>query len=127
MAETITVAKQITLVTTECGSCGIPFAMPQSLWDSCYEQGGYFHCPNGHRRGWEHGARHEKLRAAEEKIVALQAQIDREQSARWHAERAAMDQAKEMKRRDRRSKAGVCQECHRTFTNYARHMETQHK
>ena len=122
----VTITTRVELTVMECGTCGVAFAMPETLLAMLQKEAGWFWCPNGHQRGWAQGTHATQLEAEREKTVALRAELDRERRARLNAENAVMDAAKEAKRRARRAKAGMCQECHRTFQNYSRHMATQH-
>lgn len=117
---------QTELRVMECGTCGVPFALPEVLYSTLKEDGGWFWCPNGHQRGWGKGGIRSQLEAEKERADRLVAHLDREKAARQQAENVVLDKVKEIKRMQRRAKAGVCQECHRTFQNMARHMETQH-
>ena len=42
----------VTLNYLVCGTCGCPFMLPAMLYETAKSEGGYFYCPNGHKRGW---------------------------------------------------------------------------
>ena len=50
------VKTETTLKTMQCGTCGVSHAIPVVMFDRCYEEGGFWHCPNGHQRGYSEGS-----------------------------------------------------------------------
>ena len=113
-------------VVIECGGCGVMHTVPQTKYDSCYREGGFWHCPNGCSRGWQHGA-------DKQKIDNLRRERDRlkQDTARLHDEIAAekqrvADAERKAAQVKRRALAGVCPCCNRTFTNMQRHMKSKH-
>ena len=103
------------LTNTDCPACGVEFALPKVLYDTAYEHGKSFYCPNGHYIGWSKGSLEEKL--------------EEERRARQRAEqRNAMlqDEVVELTRQSKRVANGVCPHCKRTFANLQRHMKTKH-
>lgn len=112
------------LVSIQCGSCGVWHAIPKAMHDNCVEEGGHWHCPNGHQRGYNQGRR------AREAVIRERDQLKQKvaQLADEAAEaRSAKDKAKKLLSRHRkRAKAGTCPCCNRTFSNMASHMKTQH-
>lgn len=126
MVTDIEVNHSIALWVTECRACGVPFAFPRSLRENLRELGGYYSCPNGHKWGWEKGYQQDEQEQQKAEITRLREIISVEQSRSRRLENDLLDKVKEAKRLARRSKAGVCPQCHRTFTALARHMETQH-
>jgi hypothetical protein len=118
-----TFAKTVTIEMRdmECATCGTPFSMPQRIWQSCYEDGGFFSCPLGHSRGWIKGNKVIKQEREEyEKRLANQMRVATEQATR------AMNAEKELKKLKKRVHAGTCPCCNRTFQQLARHMKTKH-
>lgn len=106
-----------------CGSCGIIYYVP-ARWMKCkVAVNGHFCCPNGCSRRFV--GETDKDRANR-----LASELEAANSAKEFANRRLADEqtrhAKELKRIGRRSNAGVCQKCHRTFNNVARHMKTKH-
>ncbi len=113
-------------IEMECASCGVNYAFPQVLYDTAYREGGFWSCPNGHRRGWDkaHGDR-------EETKVRQERDLLKQQEARLRDELGnALAQVQAEKRSAarlaKRAAAGICPCCTRTFTNMARHMKTKH-
>jgi hypothetical protein len=112
------IAHTTTLVTVECW-CGMPHAIPRSLDDMARGKRKGVYCPLGHvweYRGltWEQEIAAAKRRA-QANLDLLRAEERSHQATRGHLTRAK-----------RRSAAGVCPCCHRTFQQLARHMKTKH-
>lgn len=107
------------LTRVQCGNCGVEHAIPKTMYDCAYKEGGFWHCPNGHSRGWKEGAENQeidKMRRARDRAVQEQARLAEEISSK----------EREIKCIKKRASAGTCQCCNRTFTNMARHMKTKH-
>jgi hypothetical protein len=124
-----TYAGETTLEVTTCGVCGVLFAAPQRLLDSCREDGDSFFCPNGHSlvfNDYENKRLKRQLERERDRNAALAAQRDQaEAEARTQKGRATRFRND----RDRikgRVAAGVCPCCNRTFKNLERHMASQH-
>lgn len=123
----------ITLTRIQCGTCGVEHAIPKVMHDAAYEEGGYWHCPNGHQRGYKTGE--EKKRADE---MRRERDLWKQRTARKDDEIARLEfQKAELKREKaavkgqvtklkNRSKAGVCPCCNRTFKQLAAHMKNKH-
>lgn len=123
-------------VEMKCGECGIGFMVPQFWQAERRETGAGFFCPNGHSRAY----RETPAMVLQREINSLKQQqaklIDERTAAERNAEEArgaALDAQQETKRiaaakakLEKRIAAGVCPDCHRTFTNMARHMTTKH-
>lgn len=111
------------LETASCCQCGIEFAAPVYWLKTKREEKGSLFCPNGHSLQFTGETAEQKIaRIIREKETA-------ELAKRFAEDRLALERvnhAKEIKRREKRSHAGVCQDCDRTFTNVARHMATKH-
>ena len=121
------------LQSIQCGSCGVWHAIPKTMYDDKARIGGYWHCPNGHQRGWEKGTEHTRIKE-------LEAQVEEERKRKVAAlERAnasaqqltaACTQLKGTKTRLKNVKHrvadGVCPCCNRTFLNLQRHMAIKH-
>ena len=114
------------LRTLQCGNCGVWHAIPQVMYDSCEKEGGYWHCPNGHSRGFNEGSLRNQLKKetkrrewAEQNAKSIQIELD-ETERRRIAQKAATT------RLQKRAKAGVCPCCNRTFKQLAAHMKNKH-
>lgn len=102
-----------------CYTCKIEFGMPDSFYDTMMrlKEKGSFFCPAGHSQHYVTGEHpQEKLRRERDRAVQEKARL---------AEELAAEQ-KKRQRLIRRTNAGVCHCCNRTFTNMARHMKTKH-
>ncbi len=114
------VGHDVQLETMVCGECGITYAMPKQRLDESRKRSGYhFYCPNGHARIFTESEA-DKLKKELDQVKQRNAQLANQISN----ERRAAE--KERKRIMKRANSGVCQHCHRTFTNVARHMKTKH-
>jgi hypothetical protein len=106
-----------TLVVTHCW-CGIALAIPSNLNRVMHDEGKSCYCPVGH--SFVYGETNEdKLRAERERHRAtrdlLAAEERSHQATRGHLTRAK-----------KRSAAGVCPCCHRTFKQLRKHMNVKH-
>jgi 3-mercaptopyruvate sulfurtransferase SseA len=117
----------------QCGTCGVWFAIPDIIIDSCRREGGFFSCPNGHSRGWEKKdceTETDKIRRERDRLQQRLAQKDddiafqREQRAA--AERSAIAYKGQATRLRKHAKAGTCPCCKRTFRQLALHMKHKH-
>lgn len=121
----------ITCTVTECITCGIPFSVPLTVYETHRRTGGYHYCPNGHSQGWPK----ENSTEAKEK---RELERLRQQQARWDDERRELQLQGDTERRrtaaargqvtklKKRAAAGVCPCCNRTFSDLARHMSGKH-
>lgn len=120
-----------------CGTCGTPFAMDEMIWNSCYNEGGFFYCPLGHSRGWstgqtpseldkirkEHAA---ELSKAETIAAQLRSRLADKDSQLQSVQRSASAMKGQVTKIRNRVGKGVCPCCNRSFQNLKRHMELQH-
>lgn len=106
------------LVTEHCCVCGIAFAFPFDLKQTLLKkkQAASFYCPNGHQQHYTGPNEAERLKA----------ELDRERQRREMAEREAAMEKKRADRMQKRTQAGVCTCCNRSFQNLRRHMQTKH-
>ena len=109
----------------ECYSCHMVFSMPKSFYDQCIEQKPHkdFYCPAGHRQHFLGENDNDKLRRERDQL--------KQQNARLHEEalkatREALAVKAELKRHKRRTSAGLCPCCNRSFVALARHIKTKH-
>lgn len=121
----------ITCKITECISCGIPIAVPLSVYEQHRKTGGFYHCANGHSQGWEKDRstdgdiRRERDRLKQQ-LAQKDDEIERQRVNRVAAERSAAAHKGQVTRLKNRSKAGVCPCCNRTFKQLAAHMKNKH-
>lgn len=114
----------LTKVITCCNTdCGISFAVP-AWWESGKrENHSWFYCPNGHHQHFSAESDAEKLRRERDRLKQREAMLIEEASqATARAEKA--ERAK--KRLEKRTAAGTCPCCQRTFSNMSTHMKRQH-
>lgn len=127
------------LVTETCCNCGILFAMTADLQRKLRDEkpGTTFYCPVGHGQHYTNQSEAQKLkeqldaqrRRAEraEQAVAREADWRREAEERAeHERRRANGHKGYAAKLAKRTKAGLCPCCNRSFVNMARHMATQH-
>jgi hypothetical protein len=109
----------------QCGTCGIWHAIPETMYQSCLTEGGFWHCPAGHQRGFSKGGDKKRIEQLEKQLRDEQtrhaAALARANTAAWR------DKAtKALKRHTTRTKNGVCPCCNRTFKQLAAHMKNKH-
>jgi hypothetical protein len=112
----------VTIVFEECCQCGIPVAMTSTQRRIFKQQGGYWCCVLGHKTGWvksDNDRLKEELRTAQDKLA------DRETAITNLHGLLKATETKAQKARQRADN-GVCQHCHRSFVNVARHVKTKH-
>jgi len=109
-----------------CGTCGVQHAFPEERYLSAKREGGFWHCPNGHSRGWAKGESEEALAVAQRERDRLKQQNARLEEEVATIERARASAERALKTHKKRAAAGTCPCCNRTFGNMARHMKTKH-
>lgn len=122
MAYSIPLTINARFVTIECYKCGVVFAVDETLQNYWKRDKTEWFCPNGHGQSYTENEA-DRLRRELAKV-----QQDRD----WQKQRAASLESrltreqKATSRLKRRIKAGVCPCCHRTVSQLARHMATEH-
>lgn len=125
-----------TLTVVECATCGITYAIPESLDQAAHRHKGdrpngwKLCCPLGHT-WWYVGRTKEELLQEElrwQRSNAGRLAAERDQAkAEARGQKAAKTRIKNQRDRERtRTAAGVCPCCNRTFKQLARHMQSQH-
>lgn len=113
-------------VVRQCGACAVWHTVPEIIFEDHKRLGGFHHCPNGHARGWDKGTdaiERENIRRERDRLKQDAARLEEEASqARVRAEKAEAA----TKRLKKRTAAGTCPCCQRTFSNMAEHMKGQH-
>lgn len=114
------IALQEKLFTVHCASCGMLFALTKDFEERRRADHKQFFCPSGHSNHWDAETDVEKARR--ERDVA------RQQIARIEDEKREAIAAKdrEIATMRKRSAAGVCPCCNRSFSELRRHMQTKH-
>lgn len=111
-------------VSWECRTCGVISTCPEVVWDRQQAEGGFHFCSNGHQWGWTgETCEREKLRRERDQLKQRMAMLEDEK--RLERERADKAEAA-TKRLKKRTAAGTCPCCQRTFSNMNTHMRKQH-
>lgn len=110
----------------QCGTCGVHFAVPQVMYDTKSEEGGFITCPNGDARGWKIGSLRDQLRDAERARDRAKQDVAYWQDQHASAERSANAYKGHLTRTKRRVHNGVCPCCKRHFKNLELHMKNKH-
>lgn len=127
-----TIQHTTTLVTEECCTCGMVFAMPEHFQKQMRKTKAYFHCPNGHAQHYNQSDA-DKLRK-ELEVTERRLATARESETYWRKESDRIDRSRNAikgvltKTKNRISK-GACPCCNRCFTPASalqRHLETKH-
>ena len=119
------------LIVEECYRCGVSFAMPHTLRETCLkDHSKSFYCPNGHGQVFSGKTEAQKLREelerTRDRAANLVAQRDQAQASA-RAQRGVATRARnERDRLKKRVANGVCPCCNRSFSNLTRHMQGQH-
>lgn len=117
MAETI-----FGMSRMHCGECGIEFAVPDHFYTDRKNSGKGWHCPNGHSRVFRESDA-DKLRRERDQLKQQMARVEQEREE----QRARAEQAERREKRlKKRTAAGTCPCCQRTFSNMSTHMRKQH-
>lgn len=118
----------IDLAQTTCW-CGTPFALPAELLSAAHKAGHTIYCPHGHSVCWK-DTETDKLRRERDRLKQDQARLEDESKQAWTTAAALRERAekaeKAAKRLKKRTSAGTCPCCSRTFSNMAEHMKHQH-
>jgi hypothetical protein len=112
------------MATIFCAVCHVEFAIPESMERRRREDGKDFYCPNGHCNVFN-GGKSKADKLAEELSRARQQLAQKTDELRDEAGRRqkAEMEAQSLKRR---TAAGVCPCCSRTFKQLAAHMKSKH-
>lgn len=114
------------VVAIRCGTCAVLHALPAIIYDTAQQQGGFWHCPNGHSRGWARGADRDALavtRRERDRLKQENARLAEEAAA---AERKRLTAERAVKRHKTRAAAGLCPCCNRSFVKLRAHIATKH-
>lgn len=116
-------------VSVRCWKCDIVYGMPETFQASRQRDGEGFFCPSGHEAAYKE-TEADKLRRERDKLTQRLAQKDdeiaRQRNMRATAERQAAAARGQITKIKKRSSAGTCPCCSRTFSNMAEHMKHQH-
>lgn len=124
----LTISTTVKLVTETCCNCGVLFAMTEEFKQECLKapEDKRFFCPNGHSQYYVGKSDAQKLREAQERLASEKAWSQR-LSDNLEAERKSHASTKgQLTKTRNRANAGVCLDCHRTFTDVAKHRRDKH-
>lgn len=118
-------------VPITCGGCGVQYAHTKAFNDQKKKDHTGWTCPNGCNRAYLSESNEEKLQRqlnqANQNRAYLEDRIREEQAGREAAQHQARAYKGHTTRIKNRVSKGVCPCCNRSFSNLARHMESQHK
>jgi hypothetical protein len=113
-------------VVNQCGTCAVWHTVPEIIYDTYVREGGFWSCPNGHKRGFRKGTEEverDKIRRERDQLKQDAARLNEELATE---RKRAEDAERKTVQMRRRAAAGVCPCCNRTFLNVQRHMKTKH-
>ena len=116
------------LKVSHCPACHMAFAAPVEFWERLnrlHDQGGQpnWYCPAGHAIIHAGEGELDKVRRERDQLKQAQARLLDERADQL---RGRLKAEAEVQRQAKRSAAGVCSCCHRTFKQLASHMRTKH-
>ena len=129
--EAIRIPRAVTtaLYVGDCPECGVIFGITTEMEARRRSDGATFYCPNGHSMsfGASEAARlKDELKRKQSSLDWYSNANQRERAAREAAENSLRTTKGHLTRAKNRARAGLCQDCNRTFQNVARHMQTKH-
>lgn len=109
------------LVTHACW-CGINHAIPRNLDRQAREKGTAVYCPLGHK--WIIGeTENDRL---QKRLAALEGNLKYERERLEREQRSHAATKGQLTKERKRTAAGMCPCCQRSFVQLARHMKNQH-
>lgn len=118
-----TYIENLTLVTEICCNCSTPFAILLNLQDRRRDDGEIFYCPNGHPQSY----RESTVTKLERKLYRERQVLDQTKASLRETEKDLKAKKGQLTKLKNRVKNGVCPDCHRSFVNLKRHMDSKHK
>ncbi len=118
------VTQTIELSQMNCGQCGGTYAINEAYRAHKYQNKGYWNCPYC-QCSWGYGKQSEFERTKQE-LKDEQARHERTLARANEAEAERRKSEAALQRHQKRTKAGVCPCCNRSFVALARHMKTKH-
>lgn len=107
----------------QCPSCGISYQAPSVYMEECRKNPAqYFYCPAGHGRHFSESEA-DKLRRERDQLKQRASMLEEQAS---EASKRADKAEAATKRLKKRTAAGTCPCCQRTFSNMSEHMKHQH-
>jgi hypothetical protein len=119
---------KVTFTVLDCAICAGVFAITDDFDARRRYDGATFYCPIGHSNSYsgEQTKLRERAERLEQQAARLSAEVDQERAARAFADRQRAAAQGQVTRLRKRVQNGVCVECHRSFSNLQRHMNTKH-
>lgn len=115
---------QMTLL--QCGTCGVWHGLPTLMYETCRSEGGFWHCPNGHSRGFREGSDKKRITALEAEAIELRRQL----RAAAHDRNTCKRKLNNMLARERaNSPKGKqeCPHCKKHFKRVNQHIRMKHR
>lgn len=112
----------INLERHNCPNCFVEFALPDRMIAERRKDGKAFFCPAGHSMSF-HDTEFDRLQRERDRLKQDNARLAEEAEI---ARKAAITAKAAATKARKRTVAGVCPCCTRSFTNLRRHIETQH-
>ena len=122
MGEILSTPRVLSLEVTSCARCGVEFGLTADYIARRRKDGNGFHCPNGHSLTFGKSEA-DKLR---EQLRQTQAQVTHQIDQRVAAQREVRQLKDAAKQQRRRTAAGVCPCCKRSFAQLRRHIAAKH-
>jgi len=118
----MSVKTETELAVHTCPSCYVLYAVPKVMTERKERDGGDWYCPNGHAVKYSEP---ESTKLRRERDLLRQQLAEKDDEIRNIRNQRNAETAK-LANLQKRSAAGTCQCCHRTFSQLARHMKTKH-
>lgn len=120
----------ITMVTEECLTCGMSFAMTEDFRSKRLKDHKNFYCPSGHTQYFSADSAEDKLRRENQRLLQGRAQLqdvisDKNKEINYQKNKVRAEKGAKTKIK-RRIAHGNCPNCKRSFSNLERHMKSQH-
>jgi len=110
----------IEIISEKCISCGVVFGLEAEYKRNLKQFHNEYYCPNGHKQYYAGESHKDRAERMEKQMII-------ERAEKWKQERLKGVAQRKIKSMKKRSHAGVCICCNRTFKNLAKHMKTKHK
>ncbi len=110
----------------QCCVCGVWHAIPEIMFNHCYQEGGFWNCPNGHSIGFGEGSLKKQLEKEKKRRKWAEQDAERARINAETSERRRIAQKGATTRLKKRIKAGICPCCKRHFKQLASHMTNKH-
>lgn len=112
------------MIARNCITCGVFYALPETMWNHHVQAGGFHTCLNGHEQGWDkEGSENGRLRRDKARLQQRIAQRDDEIR---DLERSVSAQKGNVTKLKRRAGSGTCPCCQRSFMNVNAHLAKKH-